>query len=84
MGKRILRFELKLKSYWQNIDFHEIASNFTYSQQSQFFKLWNFLDQLILPYKSYGREMWGILFFIFASCEPLTRYYSNAATEMIF
>ena len=32
---------------------------------------WNFLDQLLLPYKSYDRGMLGIYFFIFASCEPL-------------
>ena len=29
------------------------------------------LDQLLHPYKFYGRDMSGILFFIFASCEPL-------------
>ena len=55
--------------------FNEIAPNFTYSQKSQFFKdNWTFLDQLLLPYKFCGRDMWGILFFIFASCEPLTLY----------
>ena len=32
---------------------------------------WNFSDQLLLPYKFYGRDMSGIYFFIFASCEPL-------------
>ena len=31
----------------------------------------NFLDQLLHPYKFYGRDMSRILFFIFASCEPL-------------
>ena len=37
-----------------------------------FFKyIYNFLDQLLHPYKFHGRDMWGILFFIFASCEPL-------------
>ena len=29
------------------------------------------LDQLLLPYKFYGGSMKGILFFNFASCEPL-------------
>ena len=54
--------------------FHEIAPNFTYSQKSQFFKYnWNFLDQLLLPYKFYDRGMWGILFFIFATCERLSK-----------
>ena len=38
--------------------FQEIAPNFTYLQKSQFFKYnWNFLDQLLLPYKFYGRSM---------------------------
>ena len=31
----------------------------------------NFLDQLLHPYKFHGRDMSGILFFIFASCHPL-------------
>ena len=30
----------------------------------------NFLDQLLLPYKFYGRDMKVIYFFIYASCEP--------------
>ena len=30
------------------------------------------MDQLLLPYKFYGRDMYGICFIIFASCEPLT------------
>ena len=30
-----------------------------------------FLYQLLHPYKFYGRDMSGILFFIFASCHPL-------------
>ena len=52
--------------------FHEIALNFTYSQKSHFFKCnWIFLDQLLLPNKFHGRDTWGILFSIFASCEPL-------------
>ena len=41
-------------------NFHEIASNFTYSQKKkmQYLKYnWNFLDQLVLPYKFYGRDM---------------------------
>ena len=33
----------------------------------------NFLDQLLHPYKFNGRDMAEILFFIFASCEPLSR-----------
>ena len=61
---------------WAVIDkisnFHEIAPNFTCSQKLQFFKYsCNFLDQLLHPNKFYGRDMSGILFVIFASCEPL-------------
>ena len=33
----------------------------------------NFLDQLLHAYKFHGRDMSGVLFFIFASCEPLTQ-----------
>ena len=39
-------------------NFHKIAPNFTYSQKSSYFKYnWNFLDQLLLPFKFYGRDM---------------------------
>ena len=52
--------------------FHEIAPNSTHSDKSLFFKyICNFLDQLLYPYKFHGRDMSGILFFIFASCELL-------------
>ena len=52
---------------------HEVAPNVTYSQKSYFLKyIWNLLDQLLLPYKFYGRDMYGMYFFIFASCEPLS------------
>ena len=34
---------------------------------------WNFLDQLLPPYKFHGRDMMGIYFFNFASCEPLIK-----------
>ena len=54
------------------LNFHEIAPNFTYSQKSYFLKYnLNFLYQLLHPYKFHGREMSGILLFIFASCDPL-------------
>ena len=36
---------------------------------------YNFLDKLLLPYKSYGRDMMRIYFFTFASCELLKRPY---------
>ena len=34
----------------------------------------NFLDQLFHPYKFYVCDTSGMLFFIFASCEPLIAY----------
>ena len=34
-----------------------------------------FLDQLLHPYKFHGRGMSVILFFIFASCEPLRQLH---------
>ena len=54
-------------------NFHEFAQNSTYSHKSSVLKyICNFLDQLLHPYKFHGRDMSGILFFIFASCESLT------------
>ena len=36
-----------------------------------FFKYnWNFLEQPLLPCKFHGSDMWGMNFFLFASCEP--------------
>ena len=53
-------------------NFHDIVPNFTFSQKLWFFKyICKVLDQLLHPYKFCGRDMSGILFFIFASCEPL-------------
>ena len=50
-----------------------------------FFKyICNFLDQLLHPYKFYGRDMSGILFFIFASCEPLSWYCWPQRLAIIF
>ena len=37
-----------------------------------------FLNQLLHPYKFYGSDMSGILFFIFASCEPLSFTFTNS------
>ena len=53
-------------------NFHKIAPNFTYLQNTYFLKyIYNFLDQLLHPYKVHGKDMSGSLFFIFARCEPL-------------
>ena len=56
-------------------NFHDIAPNFTFSQKFSKY-ICNFLDQLIHPYKFYGKDMLGILFFIFAGCEPLNELFS--------
>ena len=38
--------------------FYKIAPNFMYSQKFYYLKYnWNFLDQLLLPHKFYGRDM---------------------------
>ena len=43
-----------------------LPQNFTFSEYGKFFKyICNFLDQLLHPYKFYGRGMSGILFFHF-------------------
>ena len=40
------------------------------------------LDQLLHPYKFYVTGMSGILFFIFASCEPLSFLSTELVTEL--
>ena len=42
-----------------------------------------FLDQLLHPYKFYGRDMSGVLFFIFASYEPLTHSFPIACRDAL-
>ena len=72
MYKRIFEFELQLSSYWQNIKFSRNWPKFHIFANIVIFKyICNFLDQLLHPYKWYGSGMSGILFFIFATCEPL-------------
>ena len=44
-----------------------------FRKNHNFSSIRNFSDQLLLPYEFYGRDMWEILFFIFASCERLKR-----------
>ena len=60
-------FEHQLMSYWQNIKFY-ILIKIVISKYK-----WNFIDQLLLPYKYHGSGgMRGIFVFNFASCEPLS------------
>ena len=72
MCKRIFKFELQLRSYWQNIKFSWYCPKFPIFTNIVIFQVYNFWDQLLHPYKFYGRDMSWILFFIFASCHPLS------------
>ena len=73
-ANEFFKFELQLSSYWQNIKFSWYCPKFHIFTKIVIFKyICNFLDQLLHPCKFYGRNMSGILFFIFASCEPLSR-----------
>ena len=50
-----------------------------FHKNRNFFKyICNFLDQLLHPCKFYGRNMSGILVFIFASCEPLNEQLAHS------
>ena len=57
------------------LNFHENCPKFHMFTKWKFYFFlkynWNFLDQLIVQYKFYGRDMRGIYLFNFASCEPL-------------
>ena len=69
MCRRSFRFELQLNRYWQNINFSQNWPKFHIYTKVVIFQVYlHFLGQLLHPY---GRDMSGILFFIFASCEPL-------------
>ena len=75
MCKRIFKFELQLSIYCQNIKFLRHCPKFHFFTQIVIFLVYlQLLDQLLHPYKFYRRDMSGILFFIFANCEPL-RYW---------
>ena len=58
MCKRILDSNFSEAVIDKISNFQEIALYFTYSQKSWFLKYnWNFLDQLLFPYKFYGMDM---------------------------
>ena len=77
-AKEFLNSSFELSSYWQNIKFSRYCPKFHIFTKIVIFKyICNFLDQLLLPYKFYGGDMSGILFFIFTSCEPLRLRYGN-------
>ena len=70
MCKRIFRFEPQSSSYWQNIRLSRNCPKFHIFTKIVILKVYL---QLFRPtaYKFYGSDMSGILFFNFASCEPL-------------
>ena len=71
-AKEFLNLSFTLSSYWQNIKFLRYFPEFHIFTNIVIFQVYlQLLDQLPQPYKFYGRDMSGILFFIFASCEPL-------------
>ena len=64
-------------------NFHDIAPNFTFLYKLYFFKyICHFLDQMLHPYEFYGRDMSGILLFIFASCELLIPIHNFSNTDL--
>ena len=72
--KRTFEFKLQLRSYWQNIKFSRYCPKFPIFTNFVIFQVYlQLLRQLLHPYKFYGRDMSGILFFIFASCHPLKK-----------
>ena len=82
--KRIFKFELQLSGYWQNIKFSRYYPKFhIFHKNRNFSSIFAFLDQLLHPYKFYGRvrDMSGILFLHF-SHEPLISYIRNAGDSV--
>ena len=77
MCKRIFKFELnpinQLLTKYQIFTILPQISHF-HKYRNCLKYICNFLEKLLHPYKFYGRDMSGILFFISASCEPLTKY----------
>ena len=72
-AKEFFRFELQSRSYWQKIQFSRYCPKFPIFTNFVIFQVYlQLLRQLLHPYKFYGRDMSGILFFIFASCHRLT------------
>ena len=77
-------FKIQAFSYWQNIKFSRYCPKFHIFTNIVIFKYFcNFLDQLLHPYKFHGRDMSGILFFIFANCHPLMYMIKTFALFML-
>ena len=77
MCKTIFRYELYLSNYWQNIKFSQNCAKFHMSQKIVFlFKYnWKLIDQLLLLYQFYGRDMWGMHCFHFCQLWAVKWYY---------
>ena len=82
-ARELLDLNFNLLVIYKISSFNEITPNFTFLQKAFFFYYWNLLNQPPLPYKFHGSNMWGIHFFIFASCEPLSDIYMFELTRMI-
>ena len=77
MCKRIFIFELQLSSYWQNIKFSRYCPKFHIFTNIVIFQVYlQLLDQLLHPYKFYGRDMSGILFFYFCQMWAIKLFLS--------
>ena len=72
MCKRIFKFELQLSSYTQNIKFSRYCPKFHIFTNIVIFQVYLQLFRTTASYKFHGRDMSEILFFIFASCHPLS------------
>ena len=82
MCKTIFAFEF-IKAVIDNFFFKKLPQ-ISYIHKNHILKYnWNFLDQLLLPYKSYGSGMSRIHFFIFVSCEPLKSCDCNRRSQNI-
>ena len=81
MCKRIFLIRASIRQLltkYQIFTILPIISHFQkYRNFSSIGPICNFLDQLLHPHKFYGRDMSEILFFIFASCEPLNAQHQG-------
>ena len=77
--KRIFKIQALIKQLLTKYQIFTILPQISHFHKCHnFFKYFcNFLDQLLHPYKFHGRDMSGILFFIFASCHPLRMQHQN-------
>ena len=79
MCKRIFKIRALIKQLLTKYQIFTILPQISHFHKYRNFSsiFATFLDQLLHPYKFYGSDMSGILFFIFASCHPLTKNYQK-------